>query len=319
MSRQDQLGVCVLKLLAEEWMVAVLGGLADGALRPAELERRLPDAGHSLVMRRLHRLLESELVTYEHRPGQPPHARSAPVPHEAHYDLTDAGRALLEVTAEARRWEQTWCSQDERRGPAGALAIALTADEHMRDITLLLADGPLCTTDLDGRTPGLGRSALRRRLRGLVLAGLLERRDGGRIPLLYELTDGARHLALVAMLAGRWEWQWSRPQHPAPGSDLGKLLHMLAPVAHVSEPMTGICRLHLDADGAEHPDIYLAARAGNVLALPGAPGAPPEAVGHATPAAWCDALLRREGPIATSGDEELLAAVIAALSTALLA
>ncbi|MGO8905692.1 MAG: winged helix-turn-helix transcriptional regulator, partial [Solirubrobacteraceae bacterium] len=293
-------------------------GLADGALRPAELERRLPDAGHSLVMRRLHRLLESELVTYEHRPGQPPHARSAPVPHEAHYDLTDAGRALLEVTAEAGRWEQTWCSQAERHGPVGALAIKLTADEHMREITLLLADGPLCTTDLDGRTPGLGRSALRRRLRDLVLAGLLERRERGRAALC-ELTDGARHLALVAMLAGRWEWQWSRPEHPAPGRDLDKLLHMLAPVAHTPEPMAGICQLHLDVRGADDPDIYLAAREGNVLALAGAPAAPPEAVGHATPEAWCDALLLREGPITISGNEALLAAVIAALSAALLA
>jgi DNA-binding HxlR family transcriptional regulator len=307
-----------LKLLAEEWMAAILGELADGALRPAELERRLPDAGHSLVMRRLRHLLDSGLVTYEHRPGQPPHAGSAGTPHEAHYDLTDAGRALLEVTAEAGRWEQTWCSQAERRGPAGALAIALTADEHMREITLLLADGPLCTTDLDGRTPGLGRSALRRRLRELVLAGLLERRKRGQIPL-HELTAGARHLALVAMLAGRWEWQWSRAQHPMPGRDLDELLHMLAPVAHIPAPMTGICQLHLDAGGADEPDIYLAARAGNVLALPGAPAWPPEAVGHATPAAWCDALLLRERPIAISGDQALLAAVIGALSTALLA
>ena len=319
MSRQDQLGVRALKLLAEESMVAVLGGLADGALRPAELEHALPDAGHSVVMRRLRHLLECELVTYEHRPGQPPHARSAPIPHEAHYDLTDAGRALLEVIAEAGRWEQAWCSRVERRGPAGALAVKLTADEHMRKIGLLLVDGPLCTTDLDGRAPGLGRSALRRRLRVLVLAGLLERRNRGRAPLLYELTEGARHLALVAMLAGRWEWQWSRPGHPAPGRDLDELLHMLAPVARIAEPMAGICQLHLDAGGADEPDIYLAARAGNVLALPGAPAGPPEAVGHATPAAWCDALLRREGPIAMSGDQELLAAVIGALSTALLA
>ena len=319
MSRQDQLGVRVLKLLAEESMVAILCALADGALRPAELERRLPDAGHSVVMRRLRHLLDNKLVVHEHRRGQPPHAHSAPVPHEARYELTDAGRALLELPAEAHRWEQTWCSQAERRDPPGALAIALTADEHMRDITLLLADGPLCTTDLDGRTPGLGRSALRRRLRDLVLAGLLERRDGGGIPLRYELTEGARHLALVAMRAGCWEWQWSRPRHPAPGTDLGKLLHMLAPVAHVSEPVAGICQLHLDAGGGDDPDIYLAARAGNVLALLGAPEAPPEAVGHATPAAWCDALLLREGPIAMSGDDELLAAVIGALSRALLA
>jgi hypothetical protein len=110
-----------------------------------------------------------------------------------------------------------------------------------------------------------------------------------------------------------------KANHPAPGRDLSKLLHMLAPVAHTPEPIAGICQLHLDARGAEHPDIYLAARAGSVRALAGAPAAPPVAVGHASPEAWCDALLRREGPIAISGNQPLLAAVIAALSTALLA
>ncbi len=318
MSQPGQLGVRALKLLAEESMVAVLHGLADGALRPAELERRLPDVGHSLVMRRLRHLLDGELVTDEHRPGQPPHARGAGIPPEAHYNLTAAGCALLEVTAEAERWEQTWSSQVERSGPSGVLAIKLTADEHMREITLLLADGPLCTADLDGRTPGLGRSALRRRLCDLVLAGLLERHRRGRGPL-YALTDGARHLALVAMLAGRWEWQWSKPERALPGKDLHRLLHMLAPVTHIPGPITGICQLHFDTRGADDPDIYLAARAGDVLALADAPTASPEAVGHATPEAWCDALLLREGPIAMSGDEALLAAVITALGTALLA
>jgi hypothetical protein len=94
---------------------------------------------------------------------------------------------------------------------------------------------------------------------------------------------------------------------------------MLAPVAHLSEPMAGICQLHLDIDGTDDPDVYLAARAGNLLVLPGAPAAPPEAVGHAPPATWCDALLLRGGPIAMSGDEELLAAVVGAMSKALLA
>jgi DNA-binding HxlR family transcriptional regulator len=306
MSQQDQLGARALKLLAEESMVAVLRGLADRALRPAELEHALPDAGHSVVVLRLRHLLDSELVTCEHQPGLPPHARSAGVPREAHYSLTDAGRMLFEVTAEACRWEEIWCPQDERRGPAGVLAIKLIADYHTREIMLLLADGPLSPADLGGCVRDLGRSAL------------LEQRKRGRVSL-YELTAGARHLALVALLAGRWEWQWSRPEHPAPGRDLHDLLHLLAPVARIPEPIAGICQLHLDVRGADDPDIYLAARAGSVLALAGAPEAPAEAVGHATPGAWCDALLLREGPIAISGNQALLAAVIAALSAALVA
>jgi hypothetical protein len=63
----------------------------------------------------------------------------------------------------------------------------------------------------------------------------------------------------------------------------------------------------------------LAARAGSVLALAGAPAAPPEAVGHATPEALCDALLLRERPIAMSGNQALLSAVIGALNAALVA
>src|SRR5664279_3255091 len=189
MSQQDQLGVRALKLLAEESMVPVLRGLAEGALRPAELEHALPDVGHSVMMRRLRHLLESELVTCEHRPGLPPHARSAGVPREAHYSLTDAGRMLFEVTAEAGRWEELWCPQDERRGPAGVLAIKFIADYHTREIMLLLADGPLSPADLGGRVRDLGRSALRRRLGELVLGGLLEKRKRGRVSL-YELTAG---------------------------------------------------------------------------------------------------------------------------------
>jgi len=204
MTQQDQLGVPTLKLLAEEWMVAILHGLAEGARRPAELERGLANAGHSLVMRRLRHLLERELVTYERRPGQPPHARSAPIPHQAHYSLTDAGRMLLEVPLEASRWEQRWCAQAERGASAGAVAIKAIADDHTRKIALLLTDGPLCTKELDERAADLGRSALRRRLRDGVSTGLLERRRRGRVPT-YELTAAARDLSSVARVAARWE------------------------------------------------------------------------------------------------------------------
>jgi len=269
-------------------------------------------------MRRLRHLLERELVTYERQPGLPPHARSAGIPRRAHYSLTDAGRMLLEVPAEAGRWERRWCARAGRGGAAGAVAIKALADDHTREIALLLTDGPLCTRELDERVPGLGRSALRRRLRELLLAGMLQRRQRGKVPV-YELTAGARHLASVAMLAGRWEWRWAPPEHAAPGRDLAALLHLLAPVARIPEPVAGVCRLHVDKRGADEPDIHLAARASGIVALAEAPAAPAEATGYASAGAWCDALLTDAGPIEISGDEGLLAAVIAGLSAALLA
>jgi DNA-binding HxlR family transcriptional regulator len=318
MTEQDQLGVRALELLAEEWMVEVLRGVSDGATRPVEVERRLPDVGHSVISRRLRRLRDCDLVHSERQPGVPPRSGKAGIPHQTRYSLTESGRMLLEVAAEAGRWERTWWAQPERDGRAGTLAIRLSADYHTRKIMLLLADGQLRSRDLDERAQDLCRSALRRRLRELVLAGILERDKREGVPL-YGLTAGARHLARVAMLAGRWEWQWCRPADPAPGDDLNDLLHILAPVARIPEPVAGICRLRIDTGRAVDPDIYLAARGGNVLALAGAPSTAPQAVGHATPEAWCDALLRRDGPITMSGNLGLLAAVIGAFSRALMA
>jgi DNA-binding HxlR family transcriptional regulator len=318
MSEQDQLGLRALELLAEEQMVPVMRALVGGALRPAELERSIVAVSHSTVSRRLRRLLDRELVGRERRAGTPPRSSRPGIPQQARYSLTKAGRALLEVADEAARWEQAWCSEAERRGPSGTLAIKLSADAQMRKILLLLADGPLESRDLDDRAPDLCRSALRRRLRELVLAGLLEKRRREAVPL-YELTSAARHLARVAMLAGRWEWQWSRPARPAPGNDLKDLLHMLAPVARVPTPLTGICRLRVDTGCPIDPEVYLAAHAGGLLALASPPASRPAAVGHAPPEAWCEALLFRDGPITMSGNLGLLAAVIGALSTALTA
>jgi DNA-binding HxlR family transcriptional regulator len=316
-TEDDQLGAHALKLLGEESMVAVLRALAEGVERPAELERRLPNAGHSLLMRRLRHLREHELVSCEHRPGSPPHAHGAGIAPEAHYALLDAGRELLEIAAQAARWERDWWTQHELRDSDGTRAIRLTADRHARKIALLLADGPLPSADLERHTPDLARSALRRRLRELVLARLLERRGRGRVRL-YELTERARHLALVAMLAGRWEWRWCRPAHAAPARDLERLLRLLAPAAHIPQALTGVCQLRLDVGRDDTPDISLAARAGR-LAVADARAGASQAVARASPQAWCETLLQRDGRIAISGDQVLLAKVMEALSAALLA
>ena len=185
-------------------MVSVLTGLTDGPIRPAELERGLPHAGHSVVIRRLRGLLDGELVSCEHQSGVPPHPGSTAVPRRAYYSLTDAGRTLGEVTSEADRWEQTWCSELERGAPPGILALGLSANQRTRKIMLALADGPLAVRDIRTRLPDLRSSTLRRRLCNLVLGGLLERQELGRVQR-YGLTARARDLAMVAMLAGRWE------------------------------------------------------------------------------------------------------------------
>jgi DNA-binding HxlR family transcriptional regulator len=315
-AESEPLGLSVLQLLAEDWMVSVVRGLAHGPIRAGELERVLPHAAHSVVIRRLRALLDSELVTCQRQSGVPPRPGTAGVPRRSYYRLTDAGRMLLEVTAEADRWEHAWCSQLERGIPAGIVAIGLSANRRTRMIMLALADGPLPVADVHARLPALPPSTLRRRLSNLVLGGLLEQQEVGRAER-YGLTARARQLAMVAMLAGRWEWQWSRPEQVVPGSDLVALVHVIAPMARVSRPTAGICQLHLEADGAAAPDIYLAAAAGGIRTLREAPATPPEAVGHATPEAWCDALLQTDRRITVDGNHTLMLAVLGALNDAL--
>jgi DNA-binding HxlR family transcriptional regulator len=315
-AESEPLGLLALQLLAEDWMVSVLRGLADGPMRPGELEGGLPHAAHSVVVRRLRRLLESELVGCERQPGVPPRLGSAAVPRRTYYSLTDAGRMLLEVTAEADRWEQAWCSQLERGVPPGIVAIGLSANRRTRMIMLALADGPLAVRDLQARLPELRRSTLRRRLSNLILGGLLEHQEVAGVER-YRLTARARQLATVAMLAGRWEWQWSRPEYVVPGTDLIDLLQVIAPMARVSKPTAGVCQLHFDADGAAAPAIYLAASAGSIRTHLKAPATPPEAVGRATPEAWCDALLLPDRRITVDGNHRLMLAVLGALNDAL--
>ena len=218
-AESEPLGLLALQLLAEDWMDSVLRGLADGPIRLAELERGLPHGAHSVVVRRLRRLLDSELVTCEHQPAVRPHPGSKAIPRGTYYSLTDAGGMLLDVMAEADGWEQAWCSQLERGVPPGIVAIGLSANRRTRMIMLALADGPLSVGDLQARLPEIRRPALRRRLSNLILEGLLEQRRVGGVERC-GLAPRARQLAMVAMLAGRWELQWSTPEASCPAATL---------------------------------------------------------------------------------------------------
>ena len=200
-------------------MVAVLRGLADGAIRPAELKQGLPDAGHSVVMRRL----------------RSPASRASSSPTST--ARTTAARSQRpHPTPGSLQPHQRWsgAAQGERPGPPLG-ADLVRASRATRPGRRPRDQAPRRPAHAQNRTPagrraavrdragrargGLGRSALRRRLRDLVLAGLLKQRnrDG---PLCVRADRWCPAPRVVAMLAGRWEWQWSRPAHPAPGSDL---------------------------------------------------------------------------------------------------
>lgn len=215
-AEDGQLGASTLRLLADRPTVQIMRELTDGPLRPLELGQRLPDVAHSAMMRRLADLTHTGALTRE---------RIRELPPRTIYSLVDAGRALLEISEACESWEQRW-STLARGGTPGAWALRLLADEHTRRIMLTLAAKPLRPTELERRLPSCGRSAIRWRLGRLTLNGVLTRTQEAN-QVRYGLTMAARHLAVITVLAARWESDWveersrltAPPKPPQPRAD----------------------------------------------------------------------------------------------------
>lgn len=317
MSESERAGGTVLTLLAEDRMTAVLGALAGGPLRPSMLEQEL-GASHSVVFERLNRLVDLGLLSHEHRPGEPPRSDSSGVPRRAFYGLRDAGRALLEVVAQAERWDATCRSQPAAASRPASTAIKLLGDRHTRAILFVLADGALYAAEIGASLVGLGRSSLRRRLRELTLARMLEAHQIGRTRS-YELTRPARRLASVAIVAACWEWRWGGPRSRSTAVELREILSLIAPATRLPRSLAGVCRLQVQDASGEHGEILLTARDETLCAVTyeSQPAPVAQAVGVAAPDGWCEALLSGELPPRTGGDRQLLAGVLRALAAAL--
>jgi DNA-binding HxlR family transcriptional regulator len=317
---REELGLDVLRLLAEDCMLAVLRELRRGPVRAGEIEARAAGIPRWTALRRLRSLAREGFasavggVDARHERGRSGSAR-------ARYALTDLGRDhLLKIPAAAAHCEQAWCPPPpERPGAPGLWVLGLVADHPTRALVRALADSPLRTADLQVRLPHLRRSTILRRLRSLPGRGVLVREEhGGEVR--YALTDGARHLVIVPLRAAQCEWRRVSPAGRALTGDLPGLVHLLAPLGRTPPSAIGTCQWHVDADGRLAADIYFAVASGKIAALTAPPVTAPQAVGHATPDVWCEALLHGDpSTITTTGDHELFKAVLDALSSALLA
>jgi DNA-binding HxlR family transcriptional regulator len=317
---REELGLGTLRLLAEDCMLTVLAELSRGPVRTSDIETRAAGIPRWTAQRRLQSLARGGFVSaVRDADARREHGRSGA--SQVRYTLTDLGRDyLLKVTAAAAHCEQTWCpSPPEQPGAPGLWVLGLVADPPTRALARALADAPLRTADLQVRLPHLRRSTLLRRLRTLPGRGVLIREEhGGEVR--YALTDGARHLVIVPLRAAQCECRQTTPADRALSGDLPGLLHVLAPLARTPQSTSGTCQWHVDANGRLETDIYLAIASGKIAALNAASVTAPQAVGHATPQVWCEALLHGDpSTIATTGDHTLLNAVFGALSSAMLA
>jgi DNA-binding HxlR family transcriptional regulator len=321
MSARHQLGDATLDLVSEACMLAVLSELSGGPVSAREIEARTQGIPWWTAARRLHSLACGGFVSLAHESGTFPHKTGRRAPPRTRYALTELGRELLlEIVAAAARWEQTWYSTPSGRlDVPGLWALGLVRDPHTRALVRALADGPLRSAELRARVPQLAHSTLMRRLKTLPEQGVLVReKHAGKVH--YALADGARHLAILPLRAAQCEWRRATPADMALGGDLPGLLHILAPLARISADAKGACGWHLDSKTTLEADIYLTAASGKVAVLNAAPTTAPQALAHATPTVWCEALLHGDrSAVVTTGDDALFNAVFNGLSAALLA
>jgi DNA-binding HxlR family transcriptional regulator len=311
-SNAAYLGEATLQLLADFCTLKIVSKLSERPRRPGELDKQI-GLPHSGLMRRLRRLVDAGAVSRERRQASPP---------TTYYSLTEPGQELLAILELALHWERNWRPPNGWQRPSGSWALQQIANRHTHAIMMTLADGPLRPTELERRLPDLSHSGLMRRLAQLVKNATVVRLpdpDGRRL-VHYRLTDEARRLGLLVMLAARWEWQWARPQDPTVTGDLAGILHIIAPLAHLPETLHGTCRLHFDGEGVPPgSSIDLFADSGRIVAAPDPDPFPPTAEGHATLQQWCESLFAgRLIGIAVSGDRELLAIVLEELREALI-
>jgi len=211
-------------------------------------------------------------VSLKHQPGVPPH-QEAP---RLHAGLTySPDRRWADAGRGQRRGRPLWSgggirSWSEGRRP-GSSRWGSCANQRTRKIMLALADAPLAVSEM------LTAAARSRELDASGAGCPTSYSRPARAPRARTRpalrADGASPgpPMVCDCLPGRWEWQWLRPEHAVPGSDLIDLLHMLAPIARVPEPTAGVCQLHVEAHGATDQDIYLVAHSGSIFALPEAP------------------------------------------------
>jgi DNA-binding HxlR family transcriptional regulator len=314
MATEDQLGERTVRLLHDEFMLAILSQLQSAPAHAKDTHKRTPGVSLAGVRSRLRKLARNQVVAALDETGRrvPSDARS---PRNALYELTDiVGYAALETIDECERWECRWFGPDQL-GKPGMLALGLAADPALRAIVRTLADGRLRTKDLEARVPEVKRAALYRHLRDLTTQRLLFRGGQGH-NISYGLSDAIRELATVPLRAAHCESLRATSKDHSLTADLWGLLHVVAPLAEIPAEITGTFCVHVESPRID--DVYLHAASGRITALAVPPVGEPQAIARANTLAWCDVLFGGDpAQITTDADPAVVSAIFVALCNVL--
>lgn len=84
-----------IEVMGGKWKPYIIYELLDGAKRPSELQRRMPDASERVLVQQLKELVEYGVIQKQ---------VIDPVCKHSEYSLTELGRTLIPIIEQLRNW-----------------------------------------------------------------------------------------------------------------------------------------------------------------------------------------------------------------------
>lgn len=238
-------GGTALTLLASPLNLEVLRAVGEGPQPLQELMRRLGFPPRSTARLYLRGLVE--LGAVERR------ARKSPT--SVDYEITPAGRALLEVAAALQAWlDRSPGGGAELGSTAAKSAIKALVEGWGSNIVRALSTRPLSLTELNRLIPRISYPSLERRLTAMRQVGLLKVASSAGRSSPCTATDWMRLAVPPVAAAIGWERQFA----PGTTPDLRRLdveaaFLLLIPLIDLPEALSGRCRLAVEVDDGASP------------------------------------------------------------------
>jgi DNA-binding HxlR family transcriptional regulator len=240
-------------------------------------------------------------------------------PTSAEFEITQAGRDLLEVGDGVQAWLQASPGGPKELASTGAKsAIKALVSGWSSHLIRILAARPLSLTELDSLIPRISYPSLERRLTAMRECGLVGMpQTGGRLKP-YEVTEWLQLAIAPVTAAIGWERAHTPESTPAVGRlDVEAAFLLAVPLLELPPELTGKCRLAVEVHDGTSPvfaGVVVSIEEGEVTSCVANLESEAEAWASGKPLSWLRQLtLKADGELELGGDRTLARSILGAL------
>ncbi len=239
---------------------------------------------------------------------------------ETAYRLTAAGRGLVAVEQAATAWLLSHPQRPlDESSPIAWRAFSALADAWQSAILEWIVRRAPSEDEIAKGIAGLSPRTIKKHLRRLQGAGLIERRKGREGSVRCRLTDWGRRGIGVLAAAAAWEQAFVEDRVAIATADAVAALLGTLPLVQLPADVSGLCTLTAGVDPGDDSRpragmVWAKFRHGRVVGCgEGAPGREPDAWISGTFSAWLAAVIDGKDALGLGGDREFAATVVSQL------